>query len=93
MGEGDAPFGHSGLENRYDLIRRRVTGAKTYAENIALSKLDSLSSASDNAVEQWLENDEFKKNIEGEYTHISIAVYRNDDTNSNYFTLLVAFIK
>ena len=50
MADGDVPYGHEGIENRYDLIRRRLTGAYTYAENVAVNTLESLSSATDDAV-------------------------------------------
>ena len=50
MGTGKVPYGHEGLEKRYDKIRRRINGAKKYAENVSFSQLDSLSSASDIAV-------------------------------------------
>ena len=52
-----------------------------------------LTSATNLAVKYWLDDDEYKYNLEGDYTHCSIAAYRNEETSFNYFTLLVVKIK
>ena len=68
---------------------------------MAFSQQNSLSSATNTAVASWIAaedinittQEQYKNNLEGDYTIAGISAYRNKESSSNYFTMLLAKIK
>ena len=61
-----------------------MTGASTVGENVAFNQVAPTSDAVDAVITQWLESDEHRENIVGDFTHTAIAVYEGID--GVYFT-------
>ncbi|GIV39018.1 MAG: hypothetical protein KatS3mg033_0818 [Thermonema sp.] len=74
MAEGKTAFGHEGFEHRVRMVARTRT-IKAMAENVALLE-DGTPNLAQEAVKAWLESPGHRKNMEGDFTHTAIAVYR-----------------
>ena len=57
-----------------------MTGAKTFAENVAFSQQVSLSVATNLAVKDWLDDLSYKLNLMGDFTVCSVSAYRDEVT-------------
>lgn len=80
MANRKVPFGHSGFDNRMNLLISKLPGANAAAENVAYG-----ARTAEEVVEMWLNSSGHKKNIKGNYnlTGIGIAKSRN---GTLYFT-------
>ncbi|NIK73629.1 uncharacterized protein YkwD [Thermonema lapsum] len=74
MAEGKTAFGHDGFEHRVRMVSRRRT-IKSMAENVAYLE-NSIPHLANEAVASWLASPGHRENIEGDFTHTAIAVYR-----------------
>jgi len=85
MADKDVPFGHTGFQDRYNVLKRELPDMTAGAENVAYGADDAAE-----AVELWLHSAGHMKNIRGNYTHTGIGVVR-DSEGHLYFTQL--FVK
>lgn len=85
MADKDVPFGHTGFQDRYNVLKRELPDMTAGAENVAYGADDAAE-----AVELWLRSAGHKKNIRGNFTHTGISVVRDSDGRL-YFTQL--FVK
>lgn len=74
MAEGKTAFGHDGFEHRVRMVARSRT-IKGMAENVAYFEEGTPRLAKE-AVASWLESPGHRENIEGDFTHTAVAVYR-----------------
>mgnify|MGYP003574856233 CR=1 FL=1 len=78
--------------NHNDFVARSenitsVLGAKKVGENVAYNY-----QTSEAAVKAWLESPSHKENIEGDYTHVGVAIKIDAETGKKYYTNIFAKI-
>ena len=78
---------NQGFDQRVERIKAVLGNTKAYAENIGKSSEESMSKAVDVIFAQWLENDQYRSNIEGDFTLSSAAAYLSSE-GDNYIVQL-----
>ncbi len=80
MAKKIVPFSHDGNNERIDVLKESISGINRSSENVAYGY--------DNAkavVAGWLQSDDHKNNIEGDYTHTGVGIAVDKD-DVHYFT-------
>ncbi|MBE7169698.1 MAG: CAP domain-containing protein [Williamsia sp.] len=80
MAGGKTAFGHDGFDNRAGAIKRQLTSARKFAENVAYGHLDAKG-----VVDIWLNSPGHRRNIEGPYNVTGIGTAKQED-GTIYFT-------
>jgi len=88
MAEGNIPVGHTGFDQRVVVIRDAIPGSLAFGENVAL--ISGWSDPTDIVVDEWLNNPDHRKNIEGDYNLTAVGVAIGD--SKEYF-LTQIFVK
>lgn len=85
MATGTVPFGHQGMDQRFDAIRRQFPSMKltVLAENVALNK--GYRDPADDAVKGWIESPGHHENIVGKFTLTGVGAAISAD-GTYYFT-------
>lgn len=87
METGDVPFGHTGLDQRLELIAKVMT-VESVAENVAYNM--GMSDPIQTAVEGWIESAGHRKNIENaSYNRTGVGIVINNE-GEYYLTQLFA---
>lgn len=85
MAGGKTPFGHDGFDDRAGSIKRQLSSAKKFAENVAYGHLDAKQ-----VVDVWLNSPGHRRNIEGPYNVTGIGTAKRDDGTIFFTQLFVA---
>lgn len=86
MASGKVGIGHDGFQQRAAQIMTLVD-AITVAENVAYGQ-----NSAEEVVQNWLESEGHRQNIEGAYTHTGIAIIQ-DEQGRNVFTQIFAALE
>jgi len=87
MGDNKIHFGHDGFEERFENIMQAIKFTVA-AENVAYNY--NHNKPGQTAFDNWINNQDHRANIEGNFNLTGIGVYRTDD---NIFYLTQIFIK
>jgi len=71
IASGRTPFGHQGLDNRFDYISNRVPSVTNIGENVAYGQMSAKE-----VVDAWLSSSGHRRNIEGNFTMTGIGLAR-----------------
>jgi uncharacterized protein YkwD len=80
MASGKVPFGHDGLSDRANAIRKKLGELHAVGENVASGQMNAKE-----VVDGWLKSPGHKRNIEGDFTLTGIG-YAKDRNSVIYFT-------
>lgn len=80
MLSGKTPFGHTGFNQRIDIIRKRLGPLHVAAENVASGPMSARE-----VVDGWLHSPGHRRNIEGDFRLTGIGLARRAD-GMIYFT-------
>ena len=69
MASGAVKFGHTGFNDRYNRISKKIAGMNGLAENVAYGDVSL-----EEIVEGWLNSIGHKKNIEGEFNYTGSGI-------------------
>jgi uncharacterized protein YkwD len=85
MANGQVPFSHNGFEDRAEAYRKvEKLFVSAFSENVAVGARNG-----QEVMEGWIKSPGHRKNIEGAYNRMGIAVVRDKD-GALYFTQLFA---
>lgn len=82
MAKGKTGFGHSGFQERVNVVSRRSGRVSAAAENVAYGQQDAAS-----VVKGWIRSKQHRRNMLGNYNKIGIGVAKSRD-GTLYFTQL-----
>ena len=86
MATGKVPFSHNGFEERAEAYRKAgKMFVSAFSENVAVGARNGVE-----VMQGWIESPGHRKNIEGSYNRMGIAVVRDKD-GALYFTQLFAY--
>ncbi len=71
IAEGIVPFGHSGFEERAKQLKNKIN-LTSVAENMAMGQ-----NSAEEVVKSWLNSEQHRKNIEGEFNLTGISLVKN----------------
>ncbi|MEZ7516206.1 CAP domain-containing protein [Flavobacterium frigidarium] len=77
---------HDGFTKRCNEVIKTVSASKV-GENVAFNY-----NLSSKAFDAWLKSSKHKENIEGNFTHIGVAITKSDKTGKKYYTTIFAKI-
>lgn len=86
MGQGSVSFGHIGFEKRINDIRPKAYSA---AENVFMGNMPG--DCAHVAVDSWIKSKGHRKNLEGNYSHCGIGVYKNNQGYWYFTQIFVSF--
>jgi uncharacterized protein YkwD len=72
MAKGRVGFGHNGFSKREGQVRKIITGASRFAENVAYG-----STSGKDVVEGWKNSSGHRKNMLGAYKYIGIGIAKD----------------
>ena len=84
MAEGSVAFGHDGFDDRVASLKSKINQSRT-GENVAAGQ-----TTAEEVMEDWLNSDGHRANIEGDFTHIGVGVAQTKE-GEYYFTQI--FVK
>ena len=82
MANGDVAFGHDGFDDRFDILSQQIS-LDEVAENVAMAY--DVNNPIANIIDDWLNSEGHRKNIEGDY-HLTGVGVANSDDGYVYFT-------
>jgi uncharacterized protein YkwD len=77
MADGTTPYSHDGFNERFDILVEQIN-VVAMGENVAYGQ-----TSAEQVMEDWINSEGHRTNIEGDYTHIGVGVAQ--DENGIYF--------